>query len=66
MIRISKIIEIGSLAVILFFIFSLFISLYNLWKDLSNIRNTSNISQWNNNTSLVHANDKTEQKGKTE
>ena len=64
MIRISKIIEIGSLAVILFFIFSLFISLYNLWKDLSQIENTSNIHQPSDRASVPFENDKAAQRSK--
>ena len=64
MIRISRIIEIGSLVTILFFTFSLFISLYNLWKDLSEIENTSNIHQSSKKASIPFENDKPAQRGK--
>ena len=65
-IRISRTIDIRWLVTILLITFSLFISLYNLWKDLSNIRNASNISQWNDSTILSLENDKMTQKGKIE
>ena len=64
MFRISKIIEIGSLVTILFFTFSLFISLYNLWKDLSEIENTSIIHQSSDKAYIPFENDETAQKGK--
>ena len=64
MIRISKIIEIGSLVTILFFTFSLLISLYYLWKDLSEIENISIIHQSSDKASIPFENDKTAQKGK--
>ena len=65
-IRISRTIDIRWLVTILLLTFSLFISLYNLWKDLSNVRNASNISQWNDSTILSLENDKMTQKGKIE
>ena len=63
-IRISRTIDIRWMVTILLLTFSLFISLYNLWNDLSNIRNASNISQWNDSTILSLENDKVTQKGK--
>ena len=65
-IRISGTIDTRWLVTILLITFTLFISRYNLWKDLSNIRNASNISEWNDSTILSLENDKMTQKGKIE